>query len=401
MTGDLPRTALVLSGGGARAAYQVGVLRYLGRRRPEGRFPILAGVSAGAINIAYLASHTGNFRAATAGLAGRWNRLTIRNVFRYDPFTLAGIAVRWLWTLGSGGTRVGPKARSLVDTSPLRDFLEGCVDPDGIDANLREDRIRAVSVSATAFQTGRTVTFVQGAPDVTMWDRPQQCGVRDRITLDHVMASSALPLLFPAVRVGDRYYGDGSIRQSAPLRPAVDLGADRILSISARYGRSVEEAEVPSVEGYPPPAQVLGLLFNNIFLDTLDADAARLERINRLLEQCRTWEEPAAPFRPVDLMVLRPSRDLGALATEYRHRLPRMLRFLLSGLESPDSRESDFVSYLLFESHYLARLMELGERDAEAQWHRIADFMGWEEEGAASAPGPGPAAGRRSGDPEA
>lgn len=374
------RPALVLSGGGARAAYQVGVLRYLGRQRPEKRFPVLAGVSAGAINIAHLASHPGNARDATEALARHWRGLTTGDIFRSDPVTVARTAARWIWVLGSGGTRLGPRARSLVDTSPLRSFLENAIDPPGIEENIRRGRLRAAAITATSYQTGRTVTFVHGVPEVSLWERPQRRAVRDTLGVDHVMASSALPLLFPAEKVRGEYYGDGSIRQAAPLAPAVHLGADRILTISARYERSVEEAATPAVEGYPPPTQVMGLLFNNIFLDSLDADAARLERINRLLAGCDRWEHPVGDLHPVDLMVLRPSEDLGALATRYREELPRTLRFLLGGLGSREGRESDFVSYLLFAPGYLSRLIEMGERDAEAQWHRIEKFLGWDDE---------------------
>lgn len=382
---DGPTPALVLSGGGARAAYQVGLLRHLGRKRPDRCFPILTGVSAGAINIAHLASHPGPADACTAELAEHWRRLTVQEVFRTDPFTLASIAVRWAVKLGTGGTRLAPRARSLVDTSPLRAFLEDTIDMRGIEQNVEEGRIRAAAITATSYHTGRTVSFVQGAPDVSLWRRPQRRARRTRLTLDHVMASSALPLLFPAVHIGGSYYGDGSIRQAAPLSPAVHLGADRILSVSARYGRTVEEAEVPSVTGYPPPAQVAGLLFNNIFLDALDADARRLERINQLLDACSGWDDGVGELRKVEHMVLRPSEDLGALAAGYRGELPRLLRFLVGGLEGGRPRTSDFVSYLLFEPGYIDRLIELGERDAERQWPRIARFLGWEEPGGGEA----------------
>ena len=378
---DGPTPALVLSGGGARAAYQVGILRYIGERRPDCKFPILSGVSAGAINIAHLASHTGGAGPATAELERRWAGLETTDIFRSDPLSVASTAIRWITSLSSGQRRLGPQARSLVDTSPLRYTLESLLEMSGLEENLERGRIRAAAISATSYQTGRTVTFVHGDEDVPLWERPQRRAVRDRLSVDHVMASSALPLIFPAEQVHQQWYGDGSIRQAAPLAPAVHLGADRILSVSARYERSVEEAEVPAVEtGYPPPAQVLGLLFNNIFLDALDSDAQRLERINELLASCERWDHDVEDLRKIKLLVLRPSKDLGMLATEYRDRLPWMVRFLVGGLEKGRHRTSDFVSYLLFEPGYLQRLIELGREDAEDQWPRIRDFLGWKEE---------------------
>jgi len=263
----------------------------------------------------------------------------------------------------------------LVTPTDLRTALIHATDRALEDAEATRVDLRAAYLGLAGVATGEARDAVRSlvqAAEILTAGAP--------IGVDHVMASSALPLLFPAVAVDGSYYGDGSIRQPAPLSPAIHLGANRILSVSARYDRSVREAEVPVLERYPPPAQVVGLLFNNIFLDTLDADAARLERINRLLERCTEEERPPPEnLRPVDLHVVRPSLDLGALAAEYRDRLPRMVRFLVGGLDASDTRSSDFVSYLLFEPAYLRRLMETGRRDAEEQWPEISAFLGWND----------------------
>jgi NTE family protein len=334
-------------------------------------------VSAGAINALHLAAYRGNLEDATTDLEGQWRSLTTRQVFRSDPLSVLRTGIVWSYTLLSGGSRLGPRARSLVDTEPLRHFLRRAVDPRGIEENIRDGLLRAAAVSATSYQTGQTITFVHGDPTLSMWERPHRRSVRDRLSVEHVMASSALPLLFPAERLDGHFYGDGSIRQSAPLAPAVHLGADRILAVSARYERNAEEARHPVIEGYPPPAQVVGLLFNSIFLDTLDADSVRLDRMNHLLERCGNGGDPEGAFRRIELLLLRPSRDLGGLASEYADRLPRIIRYLVGGLGSREGRTADFVSYLLFEESYLTRLMELGETDAEAQWERIEGFLDW------------------------
>ncbi|HZD03572.1 MAG TPA: patatin-like phospholipase family protein, partial [Longimicrobiales bacterium] len=245
----------------------------------------------------------------------------------------------------------------------------------GIGVNLRRGRLEAVALSALSYQTGRTVTFVQGRTRVQPWESIQHRSVRAHITIEHVMASSAIPLLFPAVRLGQQYYGDGSFRYVAPLSPAIHLGADRILAISARYGQTRSEARQPDTIGYPPPAQILGLIFNSVFLDTLDADAARLRRVNALLDRIPEEERAELALRHVDLLVLRPSRDIGRLAGEYEGRLPRTLRFFVRGLGTPETRTGDFLSYLLFESAYITRLLELGERDAAEGWPRIEQFL--------------------------
>lgn len=366
---------IMLGGGGARAAYQVGVLAHIGQRQPELELPILTGVSAGAINAGFLAAHPGRLSEAAEALKRRWCSLTTEEVFRSDPWSLLRIAARWAAALLSGGVRLTPRAQGLVDTEPLRRFLQRSVDPGGIAANLRAGRLRAIALSALSYQTGRTVTFVQAGSPVRMWESVPHRSVRARITVDHIMASAAIPILFPAVKLGQQYYGDGSFRYTAPLSPAIHLGADRVLAVSARYGQSPVEARRPDTLGYPPPAQILGLIFNSVFLDTVDTDAAHLERINALLARLPEEERASLPFRHVDLLVLKPSRDIGLLAGEFEGRLPRTLRFFVRGLGTPQTRTGDFLSYMLFESAYITRLIQLGERDAEEQWPRIAAFF--------------------------
>lgn len=379
------RLGIVLSGGGARGAYQVGVLRYIGRRLGERRPPILTGVSAGAINTGFLASHRGGLDDATRDLKEKWNELRSRDVMQSDPLTMGWMVLRWLATLASGGSRLSPRARSLVDNRPLEQYLSGLVDPERIQRNVEEQRLRAAAVTATSYQTGRTVTFVQGGEDLRMWRRPQREARREPLTLDHVMASAAIPLLFPAVRLSDGHYGDGSVRQTAPLAPAIHLGARRILAVSSRYPRNVEEAERPSVKGYPPVAQVAGVLANSSFLDTLETDARWLRRVNRLVSKIPEEERRRERLQEIDLLVLRPSRDLGRLAADYESELPRALRFLTRGLGTRESESPDLVSYLLFERGYLRHLMDLGERDAERQWSRLASFLGVDGEEAEEA----------------
>ncbi|MEW5915101.1 MAG: patatin-like phospholipase family protein [Gemmatimonadota bacterium] len=370
--------ALVLGGGGARGAYQVGVLRAIARRYPDIAFPILTGVSAGGVNTAHIASSRGSMQTTLDDLVRLWLSLTPEQVYRVDPWTLSRNAARWGWRLFAGGLGEAERIRSLVDTAPLREFLERALvsDPDGtmpgIQANIASGKLSAVALSATDYTTAQSVTWVQGE-SIELWERPQRKSMRTRLTLDHVMASTALPLLFPAVRVGRDWYGDGGIRLTSPLSPAIHLGATGILTISTRYDRSRQEADQPQVPGYPPPAQVLGVLYNAIFLDLIDQDVMRLERTNRLLE--RLTDAQRGTLRIIDVLVIRPSQDLGRLSREYEPRLPKGFRFLTRGLGTRRTSSPDILSLVMFQEDYLRRLIELGEADAEADADRIDKFM--------------------------
>ena len=372
--------ALVMTGGGARGAYQVGLLRCLARHFPELEIPIITGVSAGAVNAVHLAAHHGTLRQAAEELTELWCDLTPDRVFRTDAPHLAWMVARWGARLLTGGLLPMPEVRGLLDTRPLRRYLTEAMaivegEITGIDYNLHRGTLKAVAVSATSYTTGQNVVFVQGR-DIELWERPNRKSIQTTLRVDHVMASSALPGFFPAVRIGHEYYGDGGIRLVAPLSPALHLGADRILAVSTRYDRSREEADRPDVAGYPPPARIMGVLSNAVFLETLDNDARRLERINRLIENLP--EDEREGMRPVEMVILRPSRDLAQLARDFEPRLPWGLRFLNRGMGATKSASADSLAMMMFQPDYLEALIELGEQDAEARLDELADLVGLE-----------------------
>lgn len=375
---DLPihnLPALVMSGGGARGAYQVGVLRAIVKHFPEYTPPIITGVSAGAINAIALAARNGTFGEAVQQLSNLWGNLTTDQVFRTNTLSLASIGSKWARKLISGGhgtQRVG----GLVDTAPLRELIAGVVGPgssasEAIDANIRRNVLKSVAISATDYGTHRSVTWVQGR-GIQAWERPTRISIRAQIGVEHVMASAALPLAFPATHIGGSWYGDGGIRQVAPLSPAVHLGAKRILAVSTRYPRSVREAEISAIDDFPPPAQILGVLMNAVFLDSFDRDADTLRRISELTRNLP--EDKRFGLRPIDLLVIRPSTDLARLAADYELELPRTFRFLLRGLGTSETKSPDWLSMLLFEPEFLRAVMNVGEKDAEAQIEAMKAF---------------------------
>ncbi len=365
--------ALVLSGGGARGAYQVGVLRQIARQHPELRFPIITGVSAGAINATFIASHAGELADATDELAELWSELSTSRVMRSDIPSLLANALRIAGNVVSGGSRIAPPVRGLVDTAPLRRILTSVVDSRSIQAKIDAGRLEALAVSATSYRTGDSVTFVQGRPELEMWDRFRRHARAERITVDHVMASAAIPLFFPGCEVDGEYFGDGSLRQTYPLSPAIHLGADRVLAISSRFANVSETGEAE--DAYPTAARVLGLMLNSIFLDHLDADAERLERVNQLLQRVDPKHSWLVPEREVDLLVVRPSLDIARMAAGYERQMPRTLRYLIRGLGTRRGSGADLLSYLLFEPRFLSELIELGERDAKLNRVRISRFV--------------------------
>ena len=377
----MPGLALVLSGGGARAAYQVGVLRILAREFPEAIPDILTGVSAGGINAAFLAARPEPYQQKIDELAEMWSHLRIDEVFSVDLHNLGWRALRWGGRLLSGGKSPLPPAKSMVDTKPLREVLErelhagenGLID--GINDNLHAGWLRAFALTASSYTTNQSVTWVQTREDCVMpsWERPLRRSAQCALRVDHVMASAALPFFFPAIEVDGAWYGDGGIRLTQPLSPAIHLGAQRIIAVTTRYAKTRAEADSPSIVAYPPPAQVAGVLFNAIFLDQLDSDAMQLHQINALIDA--QPEERRLGLRPIELLVLRPSEDLGRLANAYEADLPKAFRFFTRGLGTKETRSNDMLSLVMFQTDYVKRLIELGESDALARCSEIETFL--------------------------
>ncbi|MGZ6249897.1 MAG: patatin-like phospholipase family protein [Syntrophales bacterium] len=369
--------ALVLSGGGAHAAYQVGFLRSLADQFPHLNIPILTGVSAGAINATFIANHQGTFAEAVDALSDFWLKLETTHVFTVNAWTLSKNILRWGLSLLSGGMSRTRSPKGLVDTTPLRRMLQkGFKSADGgmigIRENIRQQKLKALAITATNYATGQTITWVQGK-NIEMWERPDRHSVMTDITVDQIMASTSLPIFFPAIKVGDSWYGDGVIRQSAPLSPSLHLGAGRVLAISTRYKPFVQGTRSEASRRYPSIAQIMGTLMNAIFLDFLDQDALGLERVNRVL--ANTSSRKDLNLRLVRAFVLRPSVDLGVIAGKYERDLPRLFRFLMRGLGTRETENFDWLSMVMFVPSYIRNLMEIGAADANARKEEMAALL--------------------------
>lgn len=377
----MEKQALVLAGGGARAAYQVGCLRAIARRVPEYRPEILTGVSAGAINAAHLASFRGSWPDAVESLRALWLDLDTEKVFRTKLRYLLRNMLTATLPLVSGGRLGGRRVRGMVDTQPLRLFLESALPLEegglpGVRENLADGLLDSLAIITTNYETGRSTAWVESATRRDL-GRGQLRVEIGRIGLDHVMASAALPLFFPAVALRHAWHGDGGIRLTAPLSPALHLGASRILAVSPRM-RPADPAslpELPDLPLYPSPGQIGGVLMNAVFLDSLDFDALQMNRINRLLDSLAEPARASVGMRPVEVMVLRPSRDLGALARKNEFRLPRAFRFFEKGLTGSHAKSSDVLSMVIFEPEFLRELLELGEADTLARGDEIESFL--------------------------
>ncbi|MBS1270867.1 MAG: hypothetical protein MAG794_01835 [Gammaproteobacteria bacterium] len=368
-----PRIGLLLGGGGARAAYQVGVLKAVAETLPEhsgNPFPVICGASAGGINAAVVASHAMRFQTGIRRLVGVWQNFEVGKVFRSDARCAANRGSRWLFAVLTGGAWGGPK--SILDVSPLRSLLESHVTFDRIHQAIESGVLHAVCVTASSYSSGRSISFFQGVRELENWSRARRDGVATNLEINHLMASAAIPILFPAVGIDGQYYGDGSMRQTAPTSPALHLGADKILVIGVRQ----EDAVNPTIaedHDYPGVGQIAGYILDTLFLNSLSADIERLERINHTLQH--VVDSESTPLRQVETLVISPSKDLAAIAEPLYHLFPASIRYLLAVLGARRGNGRRLMSYLLFERPYCQALIELGYRDAMDRQSEIRGFL--------------------------
>ncbi|MFU8832093.1 MAG: patatin-like phospholipase family protein [Wenzhouxiangella sp.] len=365
------RAALVLPGGGARGAYQVGVLKAISEILPNSSpFPIITGISAGAINAGVMASHAGNFAHGVGRLEHFWGNLRCHHVYRTGWLHNLTCGMHWLAAMSLGGLGVR-NPRSLFDTTPLARLLKAELKTEGIQQAITDGHLEALTITASGYSTNRAMTFFQSQANVAGWQAPRRIGRPTQIDYRHLMASAALPLLFPAQRIGHEYYGDGGMRQTAPLGPALRMGADRLLVIGTRDDRP--DPEPVEDVSYPGPGEIGGYLLDVIFMDHLTNDLASLRRVNQTLEAMPADRRPE-DYRLVDSLLIYPSEDLRLVADRHIHRIPGSVKALLRGAGAWGSGR--MAGFMLFEGEFCRELIELGYTDGLAAEDDVRALMG-------------------------
>ncbi len=368
---------LVLSGGGSRGAYQAGVMKAISeiaaKYGPKQPFNTVTGVSAGAINVAFWAAHADNMKNAAESLCELWSNVTFDQVFHSDVLRMGNLSSKWLIDVSLGPLIGSHRAESLLNTAPLRELLKKNLNFDLIEKNLEAKNLSAIAVTATDYSSTNSVTFVQSADKVEMWERKQRISVQTKLTVDHIMASSAVPLFFPASKVGDTYFGDGCLRNTAPLSPAIHLGANRLLIVGVRKQPPTSEI-THSKDVKPSIARVLSVVLNAIILDGVDWDVERLSRINNTLRAVPEEKLKSLPLKPIDFLWLHPSEDIGKLAQLETRQLPRIIRFLMKGL-GPINEASGIASYLLFDPIFCGQLIDMGYNDTIKRRDEVERFL--------------------------
>jgi len=381
-------TGLVLPGGGARSAYQAGVLKAIADLLPADAgnpFQVISGASSGALNAVLLASNAMQFREGVRRLNGIWENFHVDKVFRTDVWTALKSGFRWGVTFGSAGLIKG-QPKSVLDNGPLREMLERHIRFARIQQAIDRGALRAVAVTASGYTSGTSVSFYQGVEGLVPWKRTRRLGRPEELTLDHLMASAAIPWLFPAVKLHDEYYGDGSMRQTAPLSPALHMGANRVLIIGVRGSGPEPAPEQDAVVPYPSFGQIAGYIFDNLFMDSLDADIERMRRINHTIGETRDKrvEFMDTALRQIEYLMIAPSQDIREVVGQYVGNFPLSVRVLLMGLGALAKEGLPLMSYLMFDAPYCKELIALGYRDAMASRDQILHLLGFDRLIAAS-----------------
>jgi NTE family protein len=387
MNGQQPRIGIVLTGGGARAAYQVGVLRAIADLLPKGAgnpFPIICGTSAGAINAVALAADAANYHRAVRRLHAVWDNFSADQVYRSDLPGVLKNSLAWIGAALSGGR--SHSNVSLLDNSPLARLLSRRVHFPAVQEAIDTGHLYALAVTCSGYASGHSVSFFQSVPQAQPWRRVRRIGVPATIGLEHLLASSALPFIFPAVRINREYFGDGSMRQIAPVSPALHLGAERVLVIAV--GAQVRPAQAHAMERgteitkYPTLAQIAGHALNSIFLDTMEADLERLQRINRTLSLVppETLQQGPGGLRHIDAMVISPSEELEQITMRHVPELPPSIRLLFRSVGATQQGGATLLSYLLFGPGFCRELIALGYKDAMAKRDNLLGFLGFHGE---------------------
>ena len=381
MAGQTERsnTALVLPGGGARGAFQVGVLKAIGELMPAragNPFSVISGTSAGAINSVVLASKARHYNIAVNELERVWSHFRSKHVFRTDSWTMFKSSLHWMGAIIFGGLVVGAP-HSLLDNSPLRSLLSRNIRFPRVQTSIDNGYLDAVAVTAASYGSAQSKTFFQAALGKQEWARTRRVGIRQELHLDHLMASIAVPMIFPPVNINGEYFGDGAMRQATPLSPAIHLGADRILVIGVRDETADPAADPSRPQQFPNLAQIAGYMLDTLFMDGLYSDLERMTRINQLIDSVEPLKRTGTliKMRPIDTMVIVPSQDLRAIAHKHRKELPLPLRALLRGVGGRNPSENRLLSFLLFEQGYTQELIDLGYQDAMAVKDQLCAFV--------------------------
>ena len=380
---EKPVTGLILPGGGARNAYQAGVLKAIGDMLPEDApnpFPVICGTSSGALNAVLLASSASRFREGVDRLYGIWANFHVGKVFKTDAWTATKSGFRWGTTFLLGGFGKG-QPRSILDNAPLRDLLESHIRFARIQQAIDAGDLDAVSITASGYTSGLSMTYYQGKEHLKPWRRTRRVGQPTELTLNHLMASSAIPVLFPAVKLRNEYFGDGSMRQTAPLSPALHLGANRLLIIGVRNPRPDTPDEDDRETPEPTFGQISGYIFDTLFMDSLDADIERMRRVNHTIAETKdknvTYKDSS--LRQIDYLVISPSLDIREIVERYVGNFPRSVRVLLKGIGALTREGRPLMSYLMFDAPYCKELMELGYDDGMAAREQVLHLIGYDE----------------------